>query len=50
VQTRAVSARGGVNAVVLRGLRAGRYRVELRARDLAGNRARPKRARVTVRA
>jgi plastocyanin len=50
VQTRAVSARGGVNAVVLRGLRAGRYGVELRARDLAGNRARPKRARVTVRA
>jgi hypothetical protein len=34
---------------MLRGLRAGRYRVELRARDRAGNSAPPKRARVTVR-
>lgn len=49
VKTRTVHTRKGTNRVTLRGLRAGGYRVELRARDLAGNTARTTRARVTVR-
>lgn len=40
--------RAGRRTVTLRGLAAGRYRVEVRARDLGGNRSRLKRARVTV--
>ncbi|WP_051324851.1 cupredoxin domain-containing protein [Candidatus Solirubrobacter pratensis] len=49
VRTERFKARRGVNDVVVRGLRAGRYQVELRAKDLAGNQAPPERARVTVR-
>ena len=49
VKTRTVDARKGANAVTVRGLRAGGYRVEVRASDLSGNAARVKRARVTVR-
>jgi hypothetical protein len=49
VKTRTVDVRKGANAVTVRGLRAGGYRVEVRARDLSGNAARVKRARVTVR-
>jgi plastocyanin len=41
--------RAGSGAVTLRGLRAGAYRVEVRARDLALNRSRVERLRVTVR-
>ena len=41
--------RAGTGTVTLRDLAAGRYRVEVRARDLARNRARVKRARVSVR-
>ena len=39
----------GVRTIRVRGLAAGRYRVEVRARDLGGNRSHLKRARVTVR-
>jgi plastocyanin len=50
VKTRAVRVRrAGSRTARVRGLRAGHYRVELRARDLGGNRSRLKRARVTVR-
>ena len=49
VKTRRVNARGGANSVLLRGVRAGRYRVEIAARDLSGSPATSKRARVTVR-
>jgi len=49
VKTRAVDARKGANTVTIRGLRAGGYRIEVRASDLSGNAARVKRARVTVR-
>ena len=49
VKTRTVDARKGANTVTIRGLKAGGYRVEVRARDLSGNAARVKRARVTVR-
>ena len=49
VKTRTVDARKGANTVTVRGLRAGGYRVEVRARDLSGNAAELKRARVTVR-
>ena len=49
VKSRTVDVRKGANAVTVRGLRAGGYRVEIRARDLSGNAARIKRARVTVR-
>ena len=49
VKTRTVDVRKGVNAVTVRGLHAGGYRVEVRARDLSGNASRIKRARVTVR-
>ena len=41
--------RAGRGIVTLRDLAAGTYRVEVRARDLARNRARLKRAQVTVR-
>jgi plastocyanin len=48
--TRSVTfRRAGRRAVTLRGIAAGRYRVEVRARDLGGNRSQLKRARVTVR-
>jgi plastocyanin len=48
--TRTVRMRAaGARTVRLRGLAAGRYRVEVRARDLGGNRSLLKRARVTVR-
>jgi plastocyanin len=49
VTTRRVDVRKGASSVLVGGLRAGRYRIELRASDHAGNRARPWRARVTVR-
>jgi plastocyanin len=49
VKTRRVDARKGTRTVTVRGLRAGRYRVEVRARDLAGNQSRLKRARLSVR-
>jgi plastocyanin len=49
VKTRTVAARKGVNGVTVRGLKAGSYRVEVRAKDLSGNAARVKRARITVR-
>lgn len=49
VRSASVDARRGANTIVVRGLRAGSYRVELRAWDLAGNLARAHRARVTVR-
>jgi plastocyanin len=49
VKTRRVNARRGTNAVIVRSIRAGRYGVRVSARDLSGNPARPKRARVTVR-
>jgi plastocyanin len=41
--------RAGVKTLRVRGLAAGDYTITLRARDLAGNRSRAKRARVTVR-
>jgi plastocyanin len=41
--------RAGRRAVTLRGIAAGTYRVQVRARDLGGNRSQLKRARVTVR-
>jgi plastocyanin len=46
---RTAHVRKGANSVTLRGVKAGAYRVELRVRDLSGNAARVKRARVTVR-
>jgi plastocyanin len=49
VKTRAIDAHKGANTVTVRGLRSGRYRVEVRARDLSGNAAKPTRARLTVR-
>jgi hypothetical protein len=49
VKTRTVDARKGANRVTIRGLKAGTYRLEVRARDLSGNAARVKRASVTVR-
>jgi plastocyanin len=49
VKTSRARARAGVNAVTVRGVRSGRYRVEITARDRSGNPARSKRARVTVR-
>jgi plastocyanin len=41
-------ARAGARTINLRGLRPGSYRIEVLARDLADNRSRIKRARVTV--
>ena len=50
VKTRSVRVRrAGTHSLRVRGLRAGRYGVEVRARDLAGNRSRLTRVRVTVR-
>ena len=49
VKTRRVDARRGANSVIVRSVRAGRYSVQISARDLSGNPARSKRARVTVR-
>lgn len=50
VKKRTVTVRRGTSTVTVSGLRAGAYRVQVTARDLAGNRARAsKRARVTVR-
>jgi plastocyanin len=49
VATRRVKARAGASTVTVRELRAGRHRVELEARDLAGNRAQPQVAFVTIR-
>jgi len=49
VKTRSVAARRGANTVIVRSVRAGRYSVQVSARDLSGNPAPSKRARVTVR-
>ena len=49
VKTRTFNVRRGTRSVTVRGLRAGRYRVEVRARDLGGNRSPLRRASVTVR-
>ena len=49
VATRHVRAAGTVRVTVPRSLAAGRYRVELRARDGAGNASRLRSARLTVR-
>jgi plastocyanin len=50
VKRRTVEVRKGTSAFTVSGLRAGTYRVEVSATDLAGNAAKPaKRARVTVR-
>jgi plastocyanin len=48
VKTKKVNAAGTARATVRNGLRAGRYDVELRAEDLAGNRSGLRTARVTV--
>jgi plastocyanin len=49
-KTRTVQARKGTSSATINGLRAGSYRVQVSATDLAGNAARAsKRARVTVR-
>ena len=47
-RTRALVLKG-TRTTTMRGLRAGTYKIEVVARDLAGNRSRVKRARVTVR-
>ncbi len=49
VRSRRVSRGKGSHAVTVRGLGAGSYRVEVLARDLAGNRSRLRRARLTIR-
>jgi hypothetical protein len=49
VKTKRVNARKGTRSATVRGLRAGRYRIEVRARDLAGNPSRVRRARLSVR-
>jgi plastocyanin len=50
VRTRTVTLRrAGTRALRVRGLRAGTYRVDVLARDVALNRSKLKRARVTVR-
>jgi hypothetical protein len=51
VKTRQVSASGSVRLTVRdrKALRAGRYRVEVRAEDVAGNRSGLRSARLTVR-
>lgn len=50
VRSRTVEVRKGTSAVTVGGLRAGSYRVQVSAADLAGNAAKSsKRARVTVR-
>jgi plastocyanin len=47
-RTRALVLKG-TRTLIVRGLRPGAYRLEVRARDLAGNRSRVRRARVVVR-
>jgi plastocyanin len=50
VKTRTVNVRKGTSSVTVKGLRAGSYRVQVSAKDLASNTAgAPKRARVTLR-
>ena len=50
VKTRTVNVRKGTSSVTVKGLRAGSYRVQVSAKDLAANTAgAPKRARVTLR-
>jgi plastocyanin len=49
VKTKKVNAAGTTRATVRKGLRAGRYSVELSAEDLAGNRSATRRARLTMR-
>jgi hypothetical protein len=50
VKTRTVNVRKGTSTVTVKGLRAGSYRVQVSAKDLAGNTAgAPKRAHVTLR-
>jgi plastocyanin len=50
VRVRTVTLRrAATKTVSLRGLRAGSYRIEVLARDLAGNRSRVRRAHLTVR-
>jgi plastocyanin len=49
VRTRRANGRRGANSVLVRGVRGGRYRVQISARDLSGNPARSRRAQVTVR-
>jgi plastocyanin len=49
VRTTRANVRRGSSAVSVPRLRAGRYRVEVRARDLSGNRARARRTRLTIR-
>jgi plastocyanin len=48
IEAKRVRARKGANSVMLRGLRAGRYDIAVRARDLAGNRSRPRHVRLTI--
>jgi hypothetical protein len=50
VRTRTLTLRRAATRTVrLHGLRAGAYRIEILARDLAGNRSRVRRAHLTVR-
>ena len=49
VRTIGVRADGRAAITARAGLRSGRYRIELRAQDAAGNRSRVRRLRVTVR-
>jgi hypothetical protein len=50
VRSRTVTLRrAATRTVALHGLRAGAYRIEVLARDLAGNRSRVRRAHLTVR-
>lgn len=49
VETRRVRASGRAGVRVPRRLRAGRYRIELTARDVAGNRSGSRSARITIR-
>jgi plastocyanin len=48
VKTAQVTAAGTAELIVRKGLRAGRYRIVLRAEDLAGNRSAPLVRRLTV--
>jgi plastocyanin len=49
VARRAVNRRRGTHRVTIRGLRAARYRIEVLAIDLAGNRSRVSRSQVRIR-
>ena len=50
VKTRTVNVRKGTSSVTVKGLRAGSYRVQVSAKDLAANTAgAPKRAHVPLR-